>query len=64
MNPINPADYAPEEFARQLAERQLRMQAARSVVYYAHSRTGLLTRFLQRMADGIDPTGQKRKETR
>ena len=62
MNPMNPADYAPEEFARQLAEHQRRIQEARSIVHFAHSRTGLLTRFLQRVADSIDPTGQKRKD--
>jgi hypothetical protein len=28
---------------------------------YTHSRTGLLARFLQRMADRIDPTGEARR---
>jgi len=30
---------------------------------HAHSRSGLLARLLQRMADGIDPTGEARKRT-
>ncbi len=58
------ADRAPEDFARHLAEQQARMQEARGVVYFAHSQSGLLARFLQRMADRIDPTGEARRELR
>jgi len=64
MNPMERADHAPEEFACNLAEQQARMQQADALVYYAHSRTGLLARFLQRMADQIDPTGEARKSLR
>jgi hypothetical protein len=64
MNPLERADHAPEEFSRHLAEQQRRMQEARSFVYYAHSRSGLLARFLQRMADRVDPTGEARKDMR
>lgn len=64
MNPMERADYAPEEFARHLAEQRKRMQEADALVYYAHSRTGLLARFLQRMADRIDPTGEARRTLR
>jgi hypothetical protein len=64
MNPMERADHAPEEFARNLAEQQARMRQADALVYYAHSRTGLLARFLQRMADRIDPTGEARKGLR
>ncbi|MFI5284186.1 MAG: hypothetical protein ACHQ0J_13800 [Candidatus Dormibacterales bacterium] len=64
MNPMDRADRAPEEFARHLAEQQARMQAAQGFVHYAHSQTGLLARFLQRMADRIDPTGEARRELR
>ena len=64
MNPMERADHAPEEFARNLAEQQERMLQADALVYYAHSRSGLLTRFLQRMADRIDPTGEARKNLR
>lgn len=63
MNPME-ADYAPEDFARHLAEQRTRMQEAEALVYYAHSRTGLLARFLQRMADQIDPTGEARRTLR
>jgi hypothetical protein len=63
MNPME-ADHAPEEFARRLAEQQIRMREADALVYYAHSRSGLLARFLQGMADRIDPTGEARREMR
>lgn len=61
MNPMDPSNYLPEEFARHLAEQRRLMREADSVVRYAHSRTGLLARFLQRLADGIDPTGEARQ---
>ena len=61
MNPMERADNAPEEFTRHLAEQRSRMQEADALVYYAHSRTGVLARFLQRMADRIDPTGEARR---
>lgn len=64
MNPMERADHAPEDFARNLAEQQARMQEAQSLVYYAHSRTGLLARFLQAMADRVDPTGEARRGMR
>ena len=55
------ADYAPEEFARHLAEQRAQMERAGAFIHYAHSRTGLLARFLQKMADTIDPTGEARR---
>lgn len=61
MNPMGRADNTPEEFARHLAEQQLRMREANALIYYAHSRSGRLARFLQRMADRIDPTGEARR---
>jgi hypothetical protein len=61
MNPMERADHAPEEFARHLAEQRAQMEKAGALIHYAHSRTGLLARFLQRMADGIDPTGAARR---
>jgi hypothetical protein len=60
MNPMDRADRAPEDFARHLAEHRARMEEARAFVYKVHSRSGVLARFLQRMADGIDPTGEAR----
>jgi hypothetical protein len=63
MNPMEQADHAPEEFARNLKEQRARMEEAGAFIYYAHSRTGLLARFLHRMADRIDPTGEARRAT-
>ena len=63
MNPME-SDHGPEEFARHLAEQRTQMLEAEALVYYAHSRSGLLARFLQRMADRIDPTGEARREMR
>jgi len=64
MNPMERADNLPEEFARNLYEQRARMQEADAVILYAHSRTGLLARFLQRMADRMDPTGDARRTQR
>jgi hypothetical protein len=64
MNPMERADNMPEEFARHLAEQQMRMREANALIHYAHSRSGLLARFLQRMADTIDPTGEARRTRR
>ncbi|OLC13121.1 MAG: hypothetical protein E6I23_15010 [Chloroflexi bacterium] len=61
MNPMDPSNYLPEDSARHIAEQRQRMHEADHVVRYAHSRTGMLARFLQRMADGIDPTGEARR---
>jgi len=61
MTPMDRGEYAPEEFARYLAEQRAQMEKARAFIHYAHSRTGLLARFLQRMADRIDPTGEARR---
>lgn len=62
MNPMDPTNFSPEDFARHVAEQRQRMLEADGLVRLAHSRTGLLARFLQRMADGIDPTGEMRKD--
>lgn len=58
MIPMQPG---PEDFARHLAEQRARMQEARAIAYLAHSRRGLLTRYLRRLADRIDPTGAARR---
>ena len=59
-----PMEPGPEDYARYLAEQRARMQEARAIAYFTHSRTGQLTRYLRRMADRIDPTGRKRREIR
>jgi hypothetical protein len=61
MTPMERGEYAPEEFARHLAEQRAQMERAGAFIHYAHSRTGLLARFLQKMADSIDPTGEARR---
>jgi hypothetical protein len=61
MMPMEPG---PEDFARQLVEQRARMEKARAIAYLAHSRTGMLTRFLRRLADRIDPTGAARRTIR
>jgi hypothetical protein len=60
MNPMDPSNYLPEDSARHIAEQRQRMREADHVVRYAHSKTGILARFLQRLADRIDPTGEVR----
>ncbi len=61
MNPMDPSNYLPEDSARHIAEQRQRMREADHVVRYAHSKSGMLARFLQRLADGIDPTGEARR---
>jgi hypothetical protein len=57
-----PMEPGPEDFARMLSERRARMDEARTIARYAHSRSGLLTRYLRRLADRIDPTGHARRD--
>jgi hypothetical protein len=59
-----PMEPGPEDFARQLAERRSQMESARVIAYMAHSRRGLLARFLRRLADRVDPTGSARRDLR
>jgi hypothetical protein len=61
MNPMDPSNFLPEDSARHIAEQRPRMREADHVVRYAHSKSGMLARFLQRLADGIDPTGEARR---
>jgi len=56
-------EHEPEEFARHMYEQRIEMRKSDRVIRYAHSRSGLLARFLQRMADTIDPTGEARRTT-
>jgi len=59
-----PMEPGPEDFARMLAEQRARMDEARAIAHYAHSRSGLLARYLRRLADRVDPTGRRRRELR
>ena len=52
----------PESSYREAQQRMReRMEEAAVAVRYSHSRSGLMARFLQRMADRIDPTGEARR---
>ena len=51
-----------EEVKRQQAELRASLQKSRVVAY--HSRTGLLTRYLGRLAGQLDPSGRIRKDRR
>ncbi len=57
-------DPDPEDFVRHLADQRARMEEARAIVHYAHSRNGVMTRFLRRLAERIDPTGAARRTAR
>jgi hypothetical protein len=57
-----PMEPGPEDFARILSERRAEMDHARAIAHYAHSRTGLLTRYLRTLAERVDPTGRQRQE--
>ncbi len=59
-----PMEPGPEDYARMLAERRAQMDEARSIAYFAHSRTGRLVRFVRSLADRIDPTGRQRRDLR
>lgn len=56
-----PMEPGPEDFARTLHDRQVEMERSRAIARFAHSRTGLLTRYVRSLADRIDPTGRQRK---
>jgi hypothetical protein len=58
--PMERDDRTPEVFAHRREQQLRRIREAEALVFYAHSRTGQLARFLQRMADRIDPTGEAR----
>ncbi len=59
-----PMEPRPEDFGRQLAERRARMDQARAIAFAAHSRTGLLARYLCAIAGRFDPTGVARRRLR
>jgi hypothetical protein len=64
MNPMEPSELMPDEFARHLHERRAQIREGKAVIYFAHSRSGQLARFLRAIADRIDPTGEARRTQR
>jgi len=59
-----PMEPGPEDHARHITEQRLRMQEAQAIAYLAHSRTGLMLRYLRSLAGRIDPTGAARRAKR
>jgi hypothetical protein len=57
-----PMEPGPEDYARQLAERRDSMDKARAIAYVAHSKSGLMLKYLRRLADRFDPTGRQRRD--
>ena len=57
-----PMEPGPEDYVRQLAERRASMEQARAIAYVAHSKSGLMLKYLRRLADRIDPTGRQRRD--
>jgi hypothetical protein len=48
-------------YMREKARRLTEESAATAAVRAGHSRTGQLARYLRRLADRIDPTGEQRR---
>lgn len=59
-----PMEPGPEDYERMLADRRAEMVRARNIAHFAHSRTGLLTRYIRNLANRIDPLGRQRREVR
>lgn len=59
-----PMEPGPEDLARIVSDRRAEMERARAIAHYAHSRTGLLTRHIRKLAERVDPTGRQRRELR
>ena len=60
MNPIDPSNFMPDDFARHIEQHRQELRRLYDPHRYAHSRSGRLARFLQRLADRVDPTGEAR----
>ncbi|TMB97454.1 MAG: hypothetical protein E6J40_08075 [Chloroflexi bacterium] len=60
MNPIDPSNFMPDDFARHLEQHREELRQLYGPYHHSHSRSGRLARFLQRLADRVDPTGEAR----
>ena len=60
MNPIDPSNFMPDDFARHIEQHRQDLRQLYSPYRYAHSRSGRLAAFLRQLADRIDPTGEAR----
>jgi hypothetical protein len=61
MNPMDPSNFMPEDFERHIERHRQQLQEMYGPLRFTHSRSGMLARFLQRLADGMDPTGEARR---
>jgi hypothetical protein len=62
MNPIDPTNFMPDDFGRHIEQHREELRRLYGPFRYGHSRSGRLARFLQRMADAVDPTGEARAQ--
>ncbi len=60
MNPIDPSNFMPEDFARHIEQHRQELRQLYGPYRHAHSRSGQLARFLRQLADRVDPTGEAR----
>ena len=60
MNPIDPSNFMPDDFARHIEQHRQELRQLYGPYRNSHSRSGRLARFLHRLADRVDPTGEAR----
>ena len=60
MNPIDPSNFMPDDFARDIEQHREELRQLYGPYHHSHSRSGRLARFLQRLADRVDPAGEAR----
>jgi len=60
MNPIDPSNFMPDDFARHIEQHREELRQLYGPYHHSHSRSGRLARFLQRLADRVDPAGEAR----
>jgi hypothetical protein len=60
MNPIDPTNFMPDDFGRHIEQHREELRRLYGPLRREHSRSGQLARFLQRLADAVDPTGEAR----
>ncbi len=64
MNPIDPTNFMPDDFGRHIEQHREELRRLYSPMHHGHSHSGRLARFLQRLADAVDPTGEARARDR
>lgn len=64
MNQMDPSNFMPDDFGRHIEQHREELRRLYGPRRNEHSRSGRLARFLQRMADTVDPTGEARARDR